>query len=90
MTRTVLKATDLNSDGFVSADELKQLLSNIGAKDKMSQAEIDDLMEELGEELPDGSKGVAATRIEKFWKQVQQLKKDPKELMDEEEWKPKN
>jgi Ca2+-binding EF-hand superfamily protein len=54
--KDVTKAADTDGDGFLSVEEIKKLLINIGAKDKLTPEEISAAMEEIGE--MEGSKGV--------------------------------
>ena len=44
----VIKATDKNGDGSLSVIEIKTLLTNIGAGEKITEKEIDDILTEVG------------------------------------------
>lgn len=46
--KELLKYTDENKDGFIQQSEFEQFLENIGAGEKLSKAEIDDVMEHVG------------------------------------------
>ena len=45
----MIHATDANHDGKISQAELCKLLDNIGAKDQLSQQEVQSIMDELGQ-----------------------------------------
>jgi Ca2+-binding EF-hand superfamily protein len=45
----MIQATDANHDGYISRSELSKLLDNIGAKGKLSDTEVQEIMDELGQ-----------------------------------------
>jgi Ca2+-binding EF-hand superfamily protein len=45
----MIHATDANHDGYISRSELSKLLDNIGAKGKLLDSEVQEIMDELGE-----------------------------------------
>jgi Ca2+-binding EF-hand superfamily protein len=45
----MIYATDANHDGYISRSELSKLLDNIGAKGKLLDSEVQEIMDELGE-----------------------------------------
>ena len=64
--KDVTKAADTDGDGFLSVDEIKKLLFNIGAKDSLTPDEISAAMKEIGE--MEGSKGVPVTAVRDYVK----------------------
>ena len=47
---------DANSDGMISRSELAALLHNIGAEHQLTDNDLDDIMNELGEQGSDSKK----------------------------------
>jgi hypothetical protein len=45
----MIHATDANHDGYISRSELSKLLDNIGAKGKLLDTEVQEIMDELGQ-----------------------------------------
>ena len=45
----MIHATDANHDGYISRSELSKLLDNIGAKGKLLDSEVQEIMDELGQ-----------------------------------------
>lgn len=55
--KELLHAADENKDGFLEKHEFQHLLANIGAKDKLSSEELDEIVvEALGEDPKDDPK----------------------------------
>lgn len=59
--KEVTKAADLDGDGFISVSEVGTLLSNIGAQDSLTEAEIEEVMEDIGNK--EGPKGVPVADV---------------------------
>jgi Ca2+-binding EF-hand superfamily protein len=52
-----LQAADENKDGFLEKHEFQRLLANIGAQDKLSSEELDEIVfEAMGDDPPKNSK----------------------------------
>jgi hypothetical protein len=51
--KEMVLATDINHDGMISQSELQTLLVNIGAQDQVTDRELQDVMEELGQYTAD-------------------------------------
>jgi hypothetical protein len=47
--KEMIHATDANHDGYISRSELSKLLDNIGAKGKLLDSEVQEIMDELGQ-----------------------------------------
>lgn len=47
--KEMIHATDANHDGYISRSELSKLLDNIGAKGKLLDTEVQEIMDELGQ-----------------------------------------
>jgi Ca2+-binding EF-hand superfamily protein len=45
----MIHATDANHDGKITRSELSRLLDNIGAKGKLEDSEVQEIMDELGQ-----------------------------------------
>jgi Ca2+-binding EF-hand superfamily protein len=55
--KVILKAVDENDDGFLDREEAERFLDNIGAGDKLSSAELTEIMTEIvGEDGGDADK----------------------------------
>jgi len=54
--KEVCKAADVDGDGYISVHEVEKLLKNIGASDKMTASEIEEVMDDIG--TKEGPKGV--------------------------------
>ena len=52
--KMIIEAVDSNHDGVIMMKEFETLLQNIGARDKMTQEDIEEIFEELGDEVQDG------------------------------------
>ncbi len=63
----IVKAVDSNQDGMITMEEGDALLTNIGAKDQMTEEELKELFEELGDDTLDGEKVIKVESIEKRW-----------------------
>ena len=61
------KAVDNNEDGVITMEEYQRLLTNIGALDKMSQEDLDEIFSELGDDELDGEKVISVQSIEERW-----------------------
>ena len=61
------KAVDNNEDGVITMEEYQRLLTNIGALDKMSQEDLDEIFSELGDDELDGEKVISVKSIEERW-----------------------
>ncbi len=59
--KLILKATDENNDGFISVEEVENLLKRIGAQDRLSKKEIEEVMLEIG--IDEGAAGVSITKL---------------------------
>lgn len=59
--KLILKATDENNDGFISVQEVENLLKRIGAQDRLSKKEIEEVMLEIG--IDEGAAGVSITKL---------------------------
>ena len=59
-------AADVDGDGFISVSEVETLLKNIGAKDILSESEIEEVMAEMGSK--EGPKGVPVADVAKYIK----------------------
>jgi Ca2+-binding EF-hand superfamily protein len=46
--KELLKYTDENKDGFIQHSEFEQFLDNIGAGEKLTKDEIEEVMEHVG------------------------------------------
>eukprot|EP00581_Thalassiosira_minuscula_P016126 CAMPEP_0183727366 /NCGR_PEP_ID=MMETSP0737-20130205/25536_1 /TAXON_ID=385413 /ORGANISM="Thalassiosira miniscula, Strain CCMP1093" /LENGTH=183 /DNA_ID=CAMNT_0025958981 /DNA_START=173 /DNA_END=724 /DNA_ORIENTATION=+ len=66
----MLRASDPNNDGIITMKEFRTMLKNIGAEDKMTDEECDQLFDLIGEELEEGevvegvAKGEKVIRVE--------------------------
>lgn len=65
VVKLILKATDENQDGFITVQEVENLLKRIGAQDQMSTQEIEEIMVELG--IEEGAAGVPVTKVKDFF-----------------------
>jgi Ca2+-binding EF-hand superfamily protein len=63
--KLILKATDENNDGYISVQEVQNLLQRIGADNQLSQTEIEDIMNELG--MENGAVGVPLAKVKDFF-----------------------
>ena len=64
--KTVLKYTDTNKDGMMQKSEFIKFLENIGASEKLTKAEIDEIMDTVSE--MGGSGEVTEVSIDKVQK----------------------
>ena len=72
--KMIIEAVDSNHDGVIMMKEFETLLQNIGARDKMTQEDIEEIFEELGDEVQDGDgdgdgveRVISVESIEKRW-----------------------
>ncbi|KAL7429105.1 hypothetical protein ACHAXH_002735 [Discostella pseudostelligera] len=63
----IIKAVDCNHDGVITMEELQTLLINVGAREKMTDKDLDEIIETLGDDELEGQKVVSVERIEKAW-----------------------
>ena len=64
VVKLILKATDENNDGLISVEEVENLLKRIGAQDRLSKEEIEEIMLGLG--IDEGAAGVSITKIKEL------------------------
>ncbi|KAL3760767.1 hypothetical protein ACHAWU_003675 [Discostella pseudostelligera] len=63
----IIKAVDCNKDGVLTLEELQTLLINIGAREKMTDKDLDEIIETLGDDELEGQRVVSVQRIENAW-----------------------
>ena len=64
VVKLILKATDENNDGLISVQEVENLLKRIGAQDRLSKKEIEELMTDIG--IEEGAAGVSITKLKEL------------------------
>lgn len=64
VVKLILKATDENNDGLISVQEVENLLKRIGAQDRLSKKEIEELMTDIG--IDEGAAGVSITKLKEL------------------------
>jgi hypothetical protein len=62
----IIKAVDSNHDGVITLEEYQTLLTNIGAREKMTDQDLDEIFEKLGDDVL-GAKVISVKRIETAW-----------------------
>jgi len=65
--KMIVKAVDSNQDGVITKEEYQTLLKNIGAQDKMTEGDLHEIFEELGDEELEGETVITVDSIEKRW-----------------------
>lgn len=63
----IIKAVDSNQDGVITMEEYQTLLINIGATEKMTAHDLDELFKTLGDDELDGKKVITVQSIEAAW-----------------------
>ncbi len=63
----VIKAVDSNHDGVITMAEYQKLLDNIGAREKMTEQDLDEIFDKLGDDEVGGKKVISVKRIESHW-----------------------
>ena len=63
----IIKAVDSNHDGVITLEEYQTLLINIGAREKMTDQDLDEIFENLGDDELDGARVISVQRIETAW-----------------------
>ena len=66
--KDIRKATDLNGDNEITMDEMRHMLRNIEASDKLSDDELKILFNEVGVDL-DGERVIHVEDMIKAWKE---------------------
>ena len=66
--KDIRKATDLNGDNEITMDEMRHMLRNIEASDKLSDDELKVLFNEVGVDL-DGERVIHVEDMIKAWKE---------------------
>lgn len=61
--KELLQAADKNKDGFLERHEFQHLLANIGAKDKLSSEELDEIVVEAMGDDPQKERKIPMDRI---------------------------
>ncbi len=62
----IIKAVDSNHDGVLTREEWQTLLINIGAREKMTDQDLDEIFEILGDDEM-GEQVISVKRIETAW-----------------------
>ena len=65
--KMMMKAVDTNEDGFISMEEYKTLLTNIGASDQMSEEELNEIFLEIGDSELNGERVISVKSVEERW-----------------------
>ena len=65
--KMMMKAVDTNEDGFISMEEYKTLLTNIGASDQMSEEELNEIFLEIGDSELNGERVITVKSVEERW-----------------------
>ena len=63
----IIKAVDSNQDGVITMEEYQTLLINIGARETMTDHDLDELFKTLGDDELEGEKVITVQSIEAAW-----------------------
>jgi len=62
----MVRGADANQDGVVTMEEHRTLLQNIGAADQMTEGELSEIFDELGEDWR-GERVISVASLEELW-----------------------
>lgn len=65
--KMMIKAVDSNDDGVITMDEYQTLLKNIGASDQMSEIELKEIFDEIGDSELNGERVITVKSVEERW-----------------------